>query len=68
MRAAELLDESVLARLTDVELARLPALLLSDDLSLFIREAWPVVEPVNRFVPGKHIDAICDHLEAVERG
>lgn len=33
----------------------------------FIREAWPHIEP-NPFVPGWHIDAIADHLEAVSRG
>lgn len=28
---------------------------------------WPAVEPATRFVGGFHIDAICDHLEAVTR-
>jgi predicted phage terminase large subunit-like protein len=34
----------------------------------FVRQAWHVVEPFTPFVPGWHIDAICDHLEAVTRG
>jgi hypothetical protein len=34
----------------------------------FVRQAWHVVEPSTPFVPGWHIDAICDHLEAVMRG
>lgn len=33
----------------------------------FIQLAWPHIEP-NPFVPGWHIDAIADHLEAVSRG
>src|SRR5271169_1724177 len=34
----------------------------------FVRQAWPIVEPATPFVPGWHIDAIIDHLEAVSRG
>src|SRR5438874_11325672 len=34
----------------------------------FVQQAWPVVEPATNFVPGWHIDAICEHLEAVSRG
>lgn len=34
----------------------------------FVRQAWHVVEPGNVYVHGWHIDAICEHLEAVSRG
>jgi hypothetical protein len=34
----------------------------------FVRQAWHVVEPSTPFVPGWHIDAITDHLEAISRG
>jgi predicted phage terminase large subunit-like protein len=34
----------------------------------FVRQAWHVIEPATVFVPGWHIDAIVDHLEAVTRG
>lgn len=34
----------------------------------FVRQAWHVVEPQTQFVPGWHLDAICDHLEAATRG
>jgi len=34
----------------------------------FIEAAWPLVEPAAAFVAGWHIDAICEHLEAVSRG
>jgi hypothetical protein len=33
----------------------------------FITQAWPIVES-DEFVPGWHIDAIAEHLEAVSRG
>jgi predicted phage terminase large subunit-like protein len=37
-------------------------------LAGFIREAWHVLEPVQRYVHNWHIDAVCDHLEAVTSG
>jgi hypothetical protein len=37
-------------------------------LKEFIRQAWPVVEPATPFVPGWHVDAICEHLEAISHG
>lgn len=38
---------------------------LENDLGLFMREAWHVLEPATPFVPNWHIDAIAEHLEAV---
>lgn len=37
-------------------------------LSGFVREAWKVLEPSQPYIHGWHIDAICEHLEAVTRG
>src|SRR5260370_16427296 len=37
-------------------------------LGEFVRQAWAVVEPSTPFVPGWHIDAIVEHLEAVSCG
>lgn len=37
-------------------------------LRRFVEMMWPAVEPARKFVPGWHIDAICDHLEAVSNG
>lgn len=37
-------------------------------LSGFVREAWHVLEPTARYAHNWHIDAICDHLEAVTDG
>ncbi len=34
----------------------------------FVRQAWHIIEPMTPFVPGWHIDAIIDHLEAVSYG
>ena len=44
--------------------------LRSDALPLidFVRWAWPIVEPGRTFVEGLHIEAICEHLEAVTLG
>lgn len=36
-------------------------------LRRFIREAWHVVEPATTYQHNWHIDAICEHLEAVTR-
>lgn len=34
----------------------------------YIGEVWPIVEPATAFVSGWHLEAICEHLEAVTRG
>ena len=34
----------------------------------FVEAAWDIVEPAKAFMPNWHIDAICDHLEAVTDG
>lgn len=37
-------------------------------LAGFVREAWRVLEPTTTYVHNWHIDAICEHLEAVTDG
>ena len=37
-------------------------------LSDFVRRAWHVLEPGQPYVHGWHVEAICEHLEAVTRG
>lgn len=37
-------------------------------LSGFVREAWHVLQPETPYVHGWHIDAICEHLEAISDG
>ena len=41
---------------------------LGTSLREFVPAAWHVVEPMTVFAPNWHIDAICDHLEALSRG
>lgn len=36
-------------------------------LSHFTKVFWPIIEPETDFIEGWHIDAICQHLEAVSR-
>jgi predicted phage terminase large subunit-like protein len=48
--------------------AKLDRELATRSLGEFVRRAWHVIEPSTVFVPGFHIDAICEHLEAVTRG
>lgn len=37
-------------------------------LAGFVQEAWPVLHPGAPYVHGWHIEAICDHLEAITDG
>lgn len=37
-------------------------------LAGFFREAWPVLEPNAPLVWNWHLDALCEHLEAISRG
>lgn len=40
----------------------------SDSLATFIKRGWSQIEPSTPYRHGWHMDAICDHLEAVEEG
>jgi predicted phage terminase large subunit-like protein len=35
---------------------------------IFVQRAWPVLEPQTAFVDGIHVQAICEHLQAVTEG
>jgi len=37
-------------------------------LANFVREAWHVLEPGQPYIHGWHVDAICEHLEAITNG
>ncbi len=62
----------------NISLAELPSLnevreektrrKLARDLREYVAEAWHVAEPGTVFIPNWHIDAICEHLEAVTHG
>jgi predicted phage terminase large subunit-like protein len=34
----------------------------------YVRQAWPLLEPETKLIPNWHLDAICDHLQAVHEG
>ena len=53
---------------TDTSSQRLSANCATRSLREFVRQAWHVIEPSTPFVPGWHIDAIIEHLEAVTLG
>src|ERR1700737_1781937 len=44
------------------------AIVLRNNLRLYIREAWHVVEPSTVYLDNWHIDLIAEHLEAVTAG
>lgn len=54
--------------LEDVEKELLERRAAARSLHEFVKQAWPQVEGGRPFVDGKHIQAICEHLEAVFRG
>lgn len=37
-------------------------------LATFVKEAWHVLEPGQPYIHGWHVDAICEHLEAITEG
>jgi hypothetical protein len=39
-----------------------------DELAMFVRQAWHVIEPGQPYIHGWHIDFVCEHLEAITRG
>src|ERR1700733_9871061 len=39
-----------------------------DSFAYFLEQAWPYIDPNVDYIHGWHIDAICDHLEAVMNG
>jgi hypothetical protein len=39
--------------------------LAEDSLRVFVEQAWDVLEPGTKFIPGIHVDAVCQHLQAL---
>lgn len=58
---------SLASALRAVTLEQVEGELLSRSLREYVPAAWPHVQP-DPFVPGWHIDAICEHLQAVSEG
>lgn len=55
-------------KLTNEDWLNLERELCSRSLSDFVRQAWGVLEPGQPYQHGWHIDALCEHLEAVTSG
>lgn len=54
--------------LTDEDFLNCEREICKRSLGEFARRAWHVLEPAQKYVHGWHIDAICEHLEAVSNG
>lgn len=52
----------------EAALAELDRIQSETSLIAFVRNHWHVLEPGREFVPGRALDAICEHLEAVSSG
>ena len=63
-------DSQLQSLLTDSRgtLRELDRIECEQSLRDFVRRSWPIIEPHTRFKPNWHIDAICQHLEAVSDG
>ena len=56
-----------MAQLTSDDLLGVDRELARRSLGDFVRMAWPVLEPGQAYLHNWHIDAVCDHLEAVAK-
>lgn len=54
--------------LTQADFDAIERELCSRSLADFVKRAWPVFEPGTPYIHGRHVDVICEHLEAVTRG
>ena len=54
--------------LNHVSIADIDRVICTRSLAEFSKKAWGVIEPGTPLVWGWHVDAICEHLEAVSRG
>ena len=52
----------------DLNLELIDRSLAESSLAEFIKQAWPIVEPTTPLLWNWHLDAICEHLEAVAAG
>lgn len=63
---ASLLEERI--RRNKVESVDIDRERSAESLSYFIKAAWEVLEPAQKYTHGWHIDAVCEHLEAITDG
>jgi predicted phage terminase large subunit-like protein len=58
----------MLPTLTTDDLTNAERELCRRSLAAFVRRAWRQIEPGQPYVHGWHVDAICEHLEAITNG
>lgn len=54
--------------LPDLDFVEVEKALCALSLSEFVQCAWPIIEPADKYVHGWHVEAICEHLEAITKG
>jgi predicted phage terminase large subunit-like protein len=64
--AAQAIDIGALLKSANLE--QLESLVLSRNFRDYIPEAWKVLMPAVPYIPGFHIDAMAEHLQAVSEG
>lgn len=55
-------------KIPNLEIIEVEKALCAISLADFVRLAWPVLEPGQPYIHGWHVDAVCEHLEAVTHG
>lgn len=55
-------------KVTKEDILNARRLLYSNSLAEFVKAAWPILEPGQPYIHGWHVDAICEHLEAIHYG
>ncbi len=55
-------------KISDADWINIERELCSRSLSEFVGQAWHVLEPGQPYIHGWHVDAICEHLEAITDG
>ncbi len=58
----------MLPNLTRNDLIAIERELCSRSLATFVRRAWHVIEPGQKYIHGWHVEAVCEHLEACTYG
>ena len=65
---SEDLVDRALERAIEIKRLQEEAEHLADCLVDFVRAAWPALKPEDEYMHNWHIDAVCEHLDAVSRG
>ncbi len=58
----------MLAQLTNNDIDEIEREFCRRSLAQFVRRAWHVLEPGQKYIHGWHVEAVCEHLEAITHG